>query len=495
MLRIAVIIVLALMVGATTAAPIDTAGEVPSQTGGTGTTAEPVFARAGVLSRLIFTDNLFFTHENPESDIILQVMPNISGARSTGRSSYRFYYGPSVLIYGGNSNLNTFFHVLQADGAAQLVDEYLGIRVSARANQNVIDPTRRRVGFDAIGNPDAFAQTVAVRVTPVIRIPIRSNYAVVQIEPGINYVFASGDNNVGGAGTRSKVSVRSGDYFSRLPWSVVWQTNAYESGGSAGNTNYETLYGTMTYRFNRIWSIQGLGGYDSGSYLTQSDTQTPRWRITPRWTPSENTALAVGYGNRYGGDDWYLQYRHRFRKLIATAQYEKTISDARTYLLTQDVVQFEDPAGNPIEDPTQNQDLSGTITNPALVDDVFILERLRGTLNYRLGRSNLSLSAWRSERIYERTNLGYSDTYGMLQWDRLLNPRWIGTARLTLWQHQVDDVNSADFFQSLASLQLTYRLNERSSTSVFVSHLIRTSDYDFDDYDENRVMLTFDWAL
>jgi len=477
-------------------------------------TADPIIARAGVLSRLVFTDNLFLTHDDKESDVILQLLPNISGGRAGSRSSYRFYYGPSVLFYGGNPDLNGVFHVLQADGATQLIDEYLGLRVSARANQNLVNPAgslgvgrsgsrgRGGAGFDALGNPDAFAQTASIQITPVIRLPIRSNFAVVQIEPGINYVFASetadGRSNQGGAGSQSSISVRSGEYFSRATWSVIWRANLFDTGSnsSSGNrTDYQTLYGTVAYRINRKWQIEGLAGYDDGSYASQNDTQSPRWRITPIWTPSANTTLGVGYGRRYEGNDWYLQFRHLFKKLAVTAEYEKTISDARTQLLTQDVVQFEDPFGGAIQDPLRNQNLSGSITNPALVNGVFVLERLRGTLGYNFGRNNLTLSVWRDNRTYQESNLDYVDNYSTLQWNRALNPRTNGLVRLDLWRHQDGTDDLFDFTQYQASMQLSYRVNERTSTSILYSYLNSTSDSEFEDYDENRLWLTLDWAL
>jgi uncharacterized protein (PEP-CTERM system associated) len=480
MLRIAAILTIALVSGAAT--------------------ADPIIARAGVLSRLIFTDNLFLNREGKESDVILQLLPNISGGRAGSRANYRFYYGPSLLFYGGgNSNLNRMFHVLQADGAVQLIDEYLGLRASARANQNLVNPNQDRAGFDAVGNPDAFAQTASIRITPVIRLPIRSDYAVVQIEPGIDYVFSSdtadGRSNQGDVGSRSSISVRSGEYFSRTTWSVIWRANVFNTGNSGSRTNYETLYGTVSYRVDRNWQIEGLAGYDNGSYASQNDTRSPRWRITPTWTPSANTTLAFGYGRRYEGNDWYLRLRHQFKKLVVSAEYETVLSDARTQLLTQDVVQFEDPFGEPIRDPLSNQELSGSINNPSLVNDVFVLQRLRGMLGYRFGRNNLTLRLWRDNRTYQESDLDYVDDYSILELVRAMNPRMNGSIRLDLWGHQEDTVNSVDFTQYRASLQLSYRVNERTSTSILYSYLNRASDSDLQDYDENRLMLTLNWAL
>ena len=155
--------------------------------------AEPIITSAGLLTRLIFTDNLFLTAQGAEAAGILQLLPNITGGGASKRTSYRFYYGPSALFYGGgNSDLNRVFHVFQADANVDLIDDYFSLQFSANANQNLVNPGVQSTGFNALGNPSAFAQTASISVTPVIQFPLlRGDFASVRFSPGINYVFAA----------------------------------------------------------------------------------------------------------------------------------------------------------------------------------------------------------------------------------------------------------------------------------------------------------------
>ena len=460
--------------------------------------AEPIVSNVGVLTRLLFTDNLFLQTEEKESAPILQILPNISGGRQGNRASYRYFYGPSAVFYGGGySELNQVFQVLQADAAVDLIDQYLGLRMTARANQVAIEPGERRVGFDALGNPNAFTQTASFTITPVIRLPIvRSDFATVQIEPGLNYQF-TGDtvgrnDSQGDFGSISRVRVRSGEMFSRFTWGATAESNVFNRDDS---TRYQTLIANLGYRITDQWQIQGLAGYDDGNYLSQDDTRTPRWRITPVWTPSPNTSVGVGYGERYGGTDWYMSLRRRFTKATLSANYEVVLSDSRTELLNEDVVQFEDPFGDPVTNPAFNQDVDGTVTTGDLLPGTFVLERLRGVFAYRSGRNNFTWQLRRDERDYQAVNFDYSDMFSYMTLRRALDPRSSAALRFDVWNRQQDNDARADFTQYRASVLYTRRLSRKLQTAIRYSYTTRESDAPRQNYNENRIVLTLNWNL
>lgn len=456
-----------------------------------------IITSAGMLTRLVFTDNLFLGREGKESDAILQLVPNIAGGRTGNRMSYRFFYGPNALIYGGeNSDLNRVFHILQADAAAEVIDDYLAIRATARANQVLIDP-ESNVGFDALGNPDAFGQTATFSITPVIKLPlIRGDFATVQIEPGIDYVFTSDTEGArvddGSWGSLSRVRVQSGESFRRSRWTLDYETYAFRADDQSDR---QSLFFTLAYPVTGQLSVEGLVGYDTGDFVTVAEGETFRWRITPVWDLSDDSTVAVGFGQRYGGNDWYLRLVKRFARGIVRADYERTISDFRSEIATNDVVQFEDAFGMPITDPLANQDLSGTVGQTALRSGVFLLERFRGTFSYQLGRTNLNWRVWQDRRSYDDANVDRTDSYSYLTLRRPLNPRAAVSGEIYLWNHQEDDPRRADFTQYRLSLQWTYRLNRRTNASVRYSYLERNSDVVRQDYDENRLWLTLNYRL
>jgi uncharacterized protein (PEP-CTERM system associated) len=287
------------------------------------------------------------------------------------------------------------------------------------------------------------------------------------------------------------VSVRSGESFRRSQWSLNYSANVFDD----ERQGYQSLFFNLAYPVTRQLSVEGLVGYDQGDYVTLAEDETFRWRITPVWDPSDDTTLAVGFGQRYGGEDWYLSTVKRFARGILRADYERVVSDFRSQIATSDVVQFEDAFGDPIGDPLVNQELSGSVGQITLRPGLFLLERFRGTFSYRLGRTNLNWQVWQDRRTFDGADLDQTDSYSYLTLTRPLTQRASGSAQFYAWNHQEEDPTRTDFTQLQLSLVWSYRLNRHTSAGVRYSYLERSSDVARQDYDENRLWLTLDYRL
>ena len=93
--------------------------------------------------------------------------------------------------------------------------------------------------------------------------------------------------------------------------------------------------------------------------------------MTPVWTPSPAISGEVGYGERYSRKDRYLSLSRRFKQAILRAEYERMLSDSRTKVLDEDVVQFEDVFGNPVRNLAFNHDVEVAPQAPAC-DPLFL---------------------------------------------------------------------------------------------------------------------------
>lgn len=467
--------------------------------------AAPIVASAGVLSRLVFTDNLFLTAQRPEPAMIFQLTPNVTGGRSGSRSSYRWYYGPSALFYsGGNADLNHVFHVLQANASVDLIKEHLALQLAANANQNLVDPTARSTGFDAFGNPDAFAQTASISVAPVIQFPLlRAHVATVRLAPGFNYVFtaktAAGARNAGSTGSQSYLKIASGDYFARTPWDVAAFSNSFGSANANANANdtdgISNIRGTVTYPVSAKWNIQGLVGYEWGQYESLSEPGGWRWRVTPYWSPSRNTSIGLGYGWRYFGTDYFASINYRRKKTVVTMSYEIVVSNARTALLDTPVVYFEDPFGEPIINPTSEQTLAGSVSNPPLVAGVFLQYQSLASIAHRLGRTTGYLSVNQNRWDYQRSGIQVDDLQGSLLFHRALSRRTRGEVGAQYWLYSQFAVGAVDFDQFKIWGALSYQVNRRVSGSIRYFYNQRSSDTATQSFDENGLWLTMNWGL
>jgi len=495
-----------------------------------GAVAEPIVTSVGLLTRLVFTDNLFLANvggtsgttpqpaalsgggqsgaanEGKEFGTILQLLPNIAGGGGGSRSSYRFYYGPSAVIYGeGHSDLDRIFHVLQADASLTVIDGYFSLQLSANANQNLVDPNAGNASFTALGNPDAFGQTASIQLTPVFSFPaLRGDFATVQFAPGINYVFAAqtvgGTDNSGTTGSQSSLTITSGDYFSRMPWQIVASSNIFNAGASSGS-NYgngsgtSTVSGTVTYPISDQWQIQGLVGYDWGNYDSLAQPDGLRWRVTPYWSPSRDTTIGLGYGYRFFGADYYANIQHRRRKTVVTASYEINVTNARTAILDSNAVNFQDPYGEPITDPLAGQTLSGSIANPALTSGFFIQNQLLLGITSQFGRTTVSLNVNNWHWDYQATGNQVDQNQGTLTFSRTLSPRSSANLSLQYWTYNPSARGAVEFSQISVATGYTYQVSRRTQGSATYTYSQQDSDTPSQTFGANQLWLTLNWSL
>lgn len=461
-----------------------------------GTSAAGWRATPGLTGRVFFTDNLFLTSDNKESDTAVQVIPSISAQRKGRRVQARFAYAPSMLLYTNNGDLNNVYHILQANLDTELIERIFFLDVSANANQGLINP-RSRAAFDAVNNPDAFTQTASVRVTPDIRIPVaRGEYVKVRLRPGLNFSFvadtAGGDRNDGVGGQDSRINVTSGRFFTRMPWSINYRKRVFDSDT---NDSFGRLDGKVGYRFNPRIRADVTLGYDKGRYDARDENSGFRWRLQGTWTPKQRTLLSVGIGEAFFGDDWRLRFRHKHKHSVWRAEYDVKVENAREEIVDSQVVPFEDAFGNPIIDPLTGRREDVDVGSAALVDDVYIRDRFRLGWTWFRGRNKLRLDLRYDRRDYQDLDLDTTDGRVFLNLSRRLSGRLTGRMRFDYWNHDEQDPTDAfDYDQYRALIGVKYRVGSRTNASLDLLRTDRSSENRLEQYTENRLDLSVSYA-
>jgi uncharacterized protein (PEP-CTERM system associated) len=446
------------------------------------------------------SSNIGLNSVERERDTVIRIRPSLSASRQGGRGSLRFSYGPSVNYYVGGTQSNRIRHRLRANGNAELIKEIFFLRMSATADQRLIDPAGRS-GFDGVSNPDSVTQTFGIRITPDLRLPlVRGDFATIRISPGINYSFTadSADSADGGDGIRrggrtTRVNIRSGRFFTRMPWSINYRNDVFDldSDDSWGRAS-----GTIGYRFSRQYQVNFTVGYDSAQIDSgRSDGSGFRWRGTLIWVPTTRTSLSLGFGEAFFGDDWELTLRHRHKHTSITARYYKNIETVTTSILDEQVIRFEDEFGNEILDPITGEELGILVGTPILVDDVFLLERARLSLSRGWGRTNARLSTSYTKRDYDSANLDSEDAILSLNLRRRLAPRTSATLRLAYQDHREDDANRNDFEEYGAQLGFNYALGPRTSVGFRYRYTDRNSSFPEQNFNEGRFNLNLAFRL
>jgi uncharacterized protein (PEP-CTERM system associated) len=450
----------------------------------------------GLRTSVIFTDNLFLTPDDKTSGEVVQVRPYVATARDGSRLRVRFNYGPSLLVYPSNSELNDVQHTLNARLNAELIERYFFVDVNANANQALINP-RVNSGFDRLSNPDAFTQRTSIRITPRIVLPVLGGrFASVRISPGLGYNFTAATAGDGGRESTptSDTSVRivSGPAFTNLPWSVNWRRRIFDTDTGDGLGEFTTRVG---YVFSPKYRFDVILGYDDGSNAyraSDGETRGARWETIFRWTPNTRARFSFGVGERYFGTTYRFDGSYRHKRWVFRSNYRVSIQTASTVLEEQEVVPVLDLFGNPIENPfAQDEVLTTTVTTPTLIEDTFLRDQFTLQSQYSKGRNSATLRWFVTRRDYNESDLDTLDNQLQFRYSRTLSTRLRASAILNLWDHSEQSDSSFDYFQDALDLVVRYQVGPRTNLGVRIGRLNRDADRSEGDFSENRASLDF----
>ncbi len=482
----------------------------------------------GVVGRFIFSDNLFLSETDEETGGIIQVLPFVSSARNGRRVRATFNYGPSILWYPGNSDLNNVAHVLRATIRTEVIERYFFLDVTAQANQALINP-RLSSGFGGFGgssgfggstgfggsgfeggtggfgsavNPEAFTQTASIEVRPRIVLPIAAGrFATVRIEPGLALVATAETADGGGRSsqpqTDSRIRVVSGSMFTTIPWSINARRQLFDAETDQGSGRIDARVG---YIFSPRYRVDLVLGYDDGNNSFQAEdgnTSGPRWELWFGWTPKPSSRFEIGAGQAYYGDLFRLRANHRHKRWAFRARYDVEIQDARSEILQQDVVPVEDIFGNPIVDPITGGNVTGaSITTPVLIDDTFLRDRFELDVGYSWGRNGANWRWYVTRRDYNESDLETLDSVMRFSYSRRLSVRLSATANVYYWDYSEEQDEGFDFTQNALQLGVDYALGARTRLGASIGRQRRDSQAPDGSFSENRVTLslTYNWG-
>jgi uncharacterized protein (PEP-CTERM system associated) len=440
--------------------------------------------------RTYSTSNLFLTESDQRGATVLAVRPGLSATRRGGRVRVRVAYAPSLNFYLDNSSLDRVAHYLRAEVRSELIKNYFFLNASARAGQVVTDPIGRRATFDAINNPDGLSNTFSFSIRPVFQGPLlrAGRYARIRIQPGVNYSYTQ-DGLGGSAGRRTRINVFSGPAFSRMPWSLNYRNDIFDTDSNDGIGRVDARVG---YRVNREWRVDFTLGYDDGRFRSRNDNSGLRWRSTVSWRPTSRSRFRLGIGEAFFGDDWELRFNHRHKHTAWRLSYNRRVENARQEIFQEQFIRFEDDFGEPIVDPVAAQPLGVVVDTPALIDDVYVRDRARAGVSWFRGRTSASLNVRVNRRDYQTLELDETDTRATLTLSRRLAPKTIGSTQLDYWDRSVEDRQAADFDQYAISLRLRHRLSRYLRLGVRYAHTKRSySGRAGEDFSDNLLNLDF----
>jgi uncharacterized protein (PEP-CTERM system associated) len=441
----------------------------------------------GVVFSADYNSNIGLRSFDEQSGTILRVSPFYTLQRSAARANTTFTYAPQVVFYPQGTYKNQFWQYLSARSNIEVVKNNFFLDVYATANPNIISPDRPVGGLTGIDstNPNNLSQTFVAGITPTLRFRMK-DYATVNISPGLNYVYNS-EGTIGNyGGTNTSISIASGPYFTRMPWSLSYSGSLLNN---QDNYNFQTITGMVSYTFNRKWAAYLNLVYDNNSYQSNSSTSGLGWQTGMTWTPTARTSFKAGYGHRYFGSWPTLAFSHRSKRTAWSASWESTVYNARQELLGQQIFPVVDAFGNPIANPVTENQVLLQAGSPALINTVYVNNNFSGTVTTDWRRTPASLNFNYYERKYQDLPLNTTDytVYGTIA--RHLSPRTSVNLSVQWWDHSEDRVDAINYTQKVAAVWLQRNVTRNLSSRLGYSYTRRSSNDPLNEYENNQIFL------
>ncbi len=434
----------------------------------------------------IYTDNADLSHDQQRSELITTVTPNLSLQGKGGRANLTL--NASLEANNSSGSSSSFNPRLGANADVELVEDFLFVDASANITQNTIDAFRPS-GTDRLNDTENTTNTYNYQISP----HFTQRYKGVAELTGRythNYQLNS-DNDVGDSSSQAFVlSVNNGTDFTQITWGGA--LNYKDSGGDSSSELLSTD-ANLGYKFNRSWQVRGSTGFEWNEFDTQrTDNDGVRWDVSAVWTPSSRTSLNIGYGDRFFGSTPTLDFTHRSRRSLFSASYSRELTDSASLLSEQNAFNTTNAAGQAI-DPITGDPLPLTNSTFNIADGVFVNEKFQLSYTLTGKRSSLTVGASHSIQKFESGQADETlEKYNASASRRLSSVLDMDLGYVLSRQQREgnDDAITSEYSAGLAR-----KLGKDSRLKFTYRFIDRESDDLTNDYQENRLQLSFTTTL
>ncbi|BBB28747.1 TIGR03016 family PEP-CTERM system-associated outer membrane protein [Neptunomonas japonica] len=434
----------------------------------------------------IYTDNADLSHDQQKSELITTITPNLSLQGKGGRANLTL--NASLEVNNSSGASSSFNPRLGADGDVEILEDFLFVDASANITQNTIDAFRPS-GTDRLSDTDNTTNTYNYQLSPHFT---QRYKGVAELTGRYTYNYQlNSDNDVGDSSSQAFVlSLDNGTDFTQLTWGGT--LNYKDSGGDSSSELLSTD-ASLGYKFNRSWQVRGSTGFEWNEFDTQrSDNDGVRWDVSAIWTPSSRTSLNIGYGDRFFGSTPTLDFTHRSRRSLFSASYSRELTDSASLLSEQSAFNTTNAAGQAI-DPITGDPLPLTNSTFNIADGVFVNEKFQLSYTLTGKRSSLTVGASHSIQKFESGRTDETlEKYNASASRRLSSVLDVDLGYVLSRQQRDGD---EDAITSEYSAGLARKLGKDSRLKLTYRFIDRESDDLTNDYQENRLQLSFTTSL
>lgn len=456
-----------------------------------------------------FTDNVFLVEDSAkESDWVTQVIPGIRIDATGARLKFNLNYAPELVYYARGQKDNEIFQRGNAVGVAELARKLLFIEAGASVDQYDVslEGPLTTSNVNITGNR---ATATTWFVSPYLQ---RDFGSAVRGELRYRYSeWKSDDPTILDDNDANRVIVRfaSGPAYKRLTWDLSYnrETIKYET---QQETLTEVSLANARLLITPTLGVLAQGGYESyDNSVPGSVSDGSRWSAGLEWTPTPRTRIAATAGQRFYGDAYYFDFRHRTRLTTWSAGYTQEITTTRSEFFIPAtgntagsvdqllLSRISDPAARQkaVEEFIARTGLPPTLNAPVnfFSDQIFLQKRWLVGAGIQGVRNTLLVNAFRETRevLFAgvvlpgsgdfATNNNIRQTGGGLAWNWRMTPRTIWNLGTSYSRNEFLDTNRVDDltyiragfthqFQPRVAGSLYYRRQQNDSNEIGASY-------------------------
>jgi uncharacterized protein (PEP-CTERM system associated) len=435
-----------------------------------------------------YTDNVGLAADGTQrDDFVTDATGGLSVHGSGRRLQLDADYNLQKILHQSDASPNSTRQQWQVGADAELIDKI--VFVNMRTTMSQLNGSNSGRVSDSAVNSGSQTDVLTFALEPSVKHRF-GRYAESSFE--LIYDYVNNDSGTADTTTESygtNAELRSGSYFSRVPWSLGLSqstvTNSDES-----ESKFASLDGRISYVLSRKYKIDLGAGYDRNEFSSRNnETKGGRWSVGATWSPSPRTTVGGGFGKRFSDHSYFFDLDHRSRRTRWKASYREDIATSRTLQLQRVLVALEDPFGDLIVDPVSADLILIPVNFVVPTDEVLISRDFSGTAEISGRRMSATATVFRSSRTFQATGdqetlLGatvrlsrdmsrHVTASSSVGW-HLTEPRAVAGASVTAETRWTFDASMNYVVNDMASGRLSYRYTKQED------------DDGFSDFTENR---------
>jgi uncharacterized protein (PEP-CTERM system associated) len=279
-----------------------------------------------------YTDNVSLAPDETKQDQwVTQLIPGISLTGTGSRLRLNASYTPQLTYYGRGEQSNDFYQRLNANANAVLAEELLFLDAAATVDQYNVS-LRGPLTTGNVNTTGNRATASTLFVSPFLRHNFGSAVAA---EARYTYSAWKSEDNFSlsrNEGDRVDLRFASGPAYKLLTWELTYVREAidYEDPRQV-DTDSEVAAARVRRLITPSVGLLARAGYEDYDYrVLGPGTGGSAWGLGFDWTPTSRTQLTAIAGERFYGNTYFLDFRHRTRLTAWNAGYSEEITSARS---------------------------------------------------------------------------------------------------------------------------------------------------------------------